>query len=59
MNPQAATPFPTQREGAREYLFEMIEQLAALARRTGDVEIAILLKAVLDSARVADRKRAG
>ena len=51
------TPFPNQRDSGRDYLFEMIEQLAKLARRTGDLDIAIHLKAILDAARVAERKR--
>jgi hypothetical protein len=59
MNPGAASPspFPQPRESARAYLFEMIEQLARLARGNGDVEVAIYLKAILDAERVAERKR--
>ena len=59
MNPGAVTPtpFPNQHDSARDYLFEMIEQLAKLARRSGDLDVAIHLKAILDAARVAERKR--
>ena len=51
------TPCCEQRDSDRDYLFEMIEQLAKLARRTGDMDVAILLRAILDAARVAERKR--
>ena len=59
MNSHAVTSsnVPNPREGARDYLFEMIEQLSKMARRTGEVEVAILLKAILDAARVAERSR--
>ena len=59
MTPSGAvtpTPVPGQRDSGRDYLLEMIEQLARLARRTGDLDVAIHLKAILDAARVADRK---
>ncbi len=36
-----------EREGAREYLFDMIQQLAHVARRSGEVAVAIHLEAIL------------
>ena len=47
------------RQDDREYLLDMIEQLAKLARGTGETEVAILLKAILDVVREADRRRLG
>jgi hypothetical protein len=43
---------PTSREGAREYLFDMIAQLARLARDSGEQQIAIHLEAII-AARLA------
>ena len=40
-------PQPTSREAAREYIVDMIEQLARLARQTGETRIAIHLEAIL------------
>lgn len=44
-------------EDARDYLLAMIESLAALAIRSGDEELAILLAAVAASARIRDCRR--
>lgn len=58
MTPQGALNDPLKsREDARDYLMEMIDQLAKLARRNGEVEIAIHLKAIVDAEGVAERKR--
>ena len=53
------TPPPPQipREWDREYLLDMINQLAKLAREAGETEVAILLKAILDVVDEADRRR--
>ena len=49
-------PHPPSEEG-REYLLDMINQLAKLARGTGETEVEILLKAILDVVRESDRRR--
>ena len=40
----------------RHYVVEMIEQLAHLARRSGEMQIAILLEAILAADRAAPRR---
>ena len=45
------------RDGAREYLLEMVEEMAKMARRVGEFEVAIHLQAILDAERSAGRKR--
>ena len=43
----APDPRPTGREATRDYVLEMIEQLARMARQAGELRIAILLEAIL------------
>ena len=38
-------------EGAREYLLDMIQQLARIARRSGEMAVAIHLEAILAARR--------
>ena len=42
-------PSEVEREGAREYLFDMIQQLAQVARRSGELAVAIHLEAILSA----------
>ncbi len=55
----AASPIPgsSQRlsEGARDYLFDMIQQLAQVARRSGEMTVAIHLEAILAARRYETR----
>ena len=46
-----ATSIPTAREAEIEYLFDMIAELAKLARRIGEVGVAIHLEAILAARR--------
>ena len=59
MDPRAAISFSPAnvRDSARDYILDMIEQLAAMAHRAGEVELAIHLKAILDARRAAERRR--
>ena len=43
-------------QATRHYLVDMIEQLAHLARRSGEMHIAILLEAILAADRAAPRR---
>jgi len=56
--PVAPHPWPSKGEAAREYLLDMLQQLARLARASGEVQIAILLEAVLAVDQVVRAKRA-
>ena len=40
-------PVPSRRAATHEYIVDMVQQLARLARGSGEVQIAILLEAVL------------
>ena len=42
----APDPHPSGREAARDYILDMIEQLAQLARQSGETRLAILLDAI-------------
>ena len=44
-------PTPAQREAARDYLLDMIREMAILARQTGETPIAIYLEAILAARR--------
>ena len=56
--PVAPDPWPSKAEAAREYLLDMLQQLARLARTSGEVQIAILLEAVLAVDKVVRAKKA-
>ena len=45
------------RDEERAYLIDMIRQLARLARTTGETEMEILLRAILDVARATAQRR--
>ena len=53
----APDPQPTARDATREYIIDMIQQMARLARQTGETRIAIHLDAIL--AAECDTRRAG
>lgn len=55
---QKSMPPPSGGEATREYLFDMIAQLARLARRTGEAQVAVHLEAILAARRLALEKRA-
>ncbi len=42
----------------RAYLLDMIQQLARLARTAGEIEVEILLRAILDITRASAQRRA-
>ena len=42
---------PSPRETVTEYLFDMIQQLAVLARETGELQVAIHLEAIIAAQR--------
>ena len=46
------------RDDERDYLLDMIQQLARLARTAGEVEVEILLRAILDIVRARAQRRA-
>lgn len=46
---------PTQTETSAEYLLDMIEQLARLARGCGEVPVAIHLEAIIAARRAAEK----
>lgn len=48
---------PTPREGATEYLLDMISELAKLARETGEIHVAIHLEAIIAARRAIARDR--
>lgn len=50
------TSTPTAREAEVEYLFDMITELARLARRTGEPGVAIHLEAILAARRAVAMK---
>jgi len=54
---RASAPLPTARDDARAYLFEMVEEMAKMARRVGEDAVAIHLQAILEAGRSAQRKR--
>ena len=47
----APDPHPTGRAAARDYIVDMIEQLARMARGSGETRIAVLLEAILATTR--------
>ena len=55
----SSPPLRISRDAARAYLIDMIQQLAKLARTVGEVEVEILLRAILDIARATAQRRAG
>ena len=48
---------PSNGDGASEYLFDMIAQLAQLARSAGETQAAIYLEAILAARRAALREQ--
>ena len=50
-------PLRMSRDEERAYLMDMIQQLARLARTVGEVEVEILLRAILDIARATAQSR--
>ena len=50
-------PLRMSRADDRAYLIDMIQQLARLARTAGEVEVEILLRAVLDIAKATAQRR--
>ena len=48
-------PVPSRRAATHEYIIDMVQQLARLARGSGEMQIAILLEAVLAADRAAAR----
>ena len=51
-----AAPQQSSREEMRDYVLDMIAQLAALARDSGDARLAALLERVLAAATVGARE---
>ena len=45
-----------EKNGRRDYLLDMIEQLAELAREIGEIEVAIHLEATVEARRYALEK---
>lgn len=52
------TPSPKQFEEERAYLLEMIRHLVRLARTAGEIEVEILLRAILEITQANARRRA-
>ena len=50
-------PVPTRRAATHEYILDMVQQLARLARGSGEMQIAILLEAVLAADKAATQAR--
>ena len=48
---------PETREAGRAYLLDMIAELIKFARGSGETEVAILLKAILEVVRESERRR--
>ena len=57
--PQPIQPSPPRSNGedAQDYLFDMIAELAALARRSGETVVAIYLEAILAAREVENSAR--
>lgn len=49
--------FVVSRDEERAYLLDMIQQLARLARTAGEVEVEILLRAILEITRAGAQRR--
>ena len=50
-------PLGRNGDDTRDYIFEMIAELAAMARRTGEAAVAIHLEAILAARRAALEER--
>ncbi len=58
MHEEPRTPSgPSNGHGGRAYLIDMIRSLSALARRSDEEEMAILLEAIVASARAQERRK--